>query len=71
MASPIAAVVPGKPRFIDDRRDPGRHGGHITARIVRHGRYVTFQLTEVTVPRALFAAVLRRMDRFRPRPLLM
>jgi hypothetical protein len=27
----------------------------IGARIVRHGRYVVFQLAEVTVPRALFA----------------
>jgi Transposase DDE domain group 1 len=32
----------------------------IGARIVRHGRYVVFQLAEVAVPRALFAAILRR-----------
>jgi hypothetical protein len=35
----------------------------IGARIVRHGRYVIFQLAEVAVPRALFAAILRRIDR--------
>ena len=34
----------------------------IGARIVRHGRYVVFQLAEVAVPRALFASILRRID---------
>ena len=42
----------------------------IGARIVRHGRYVVFQLAEVAVPRALFAEILRRIDRLRRRPLL-
>jgi Transposase DDE domain group 1 len=42
----------------------------ISARIVRHGRYVVFQLAEVAVPRALFADILRRIDRLSPRPLL-
>jgi hypothetical protein len=37
----------------------------IGARIVRHGRYVVFQLAEVAVPRALFAAILRCIDRLR------
>ena len=31
----------------------------IGARIARHGRYVVFQLAEVAVPQALFAAILR------------
>ena len=34
----------------------------IGARIVRHGRYVVFQLAEVAVPRALFAEILDPMD---------
>ncbi len=34
----------------------------IGAKVVHHGRYVTFQLAEVTVPRALFAGILRRID---------
>ena len=34
----------------------------IGARIVRHGRYVVFQLAEVAVPRSLFADILRRID---------
>jgi hypothetical protein len=40
----------------------------IGARIVRHGRYVVFPLAEVAVPRALFAEIMRRIDRLRPRP---
>ena len=40
----------------------------IGARIVRHGRYVVFQLAEVAVPRALFADILRRIDELRPQP---
>ena len=40
----------------------------IGARIVRHGRYVVFQLAEVAVPRASFAEILRRIDRLRPTP---
>ena len=40
----------------------------IGARIVRHGRYVVFQLAEVAVPRALFADILRRIHDLRPRP---
>ena len=39
----------------------------IGARIVRHGRYVVFQLAEVAVPRALFAESLRRIADLQPR----
>lgn len=38
------------------------------AKIVRHGRYVTFQMAEVAIPRDMFADTLRRIDRLRPRP---
>jgi hypothetical protein len=41
----------------------------IGARIVRHGRYLVFQLAEVAVSRALFAAILYRIDRLRGPPL--
>ena len=34
----------------------------IGAKVVRHGRYVIFQMAEVAVPRMLFAEILR-MDR--------
>ena len=40
----------------------------VGARFVRHGRYVVFQLAEVAVPRALFAAILRRIDRLHGPP---
>ncbi len=40
----------------------------IGAKIVRHGRYVTFQMAEVAVPPDLFADILRRIDRLRPKP---
>jgi hypothetical protein len=40
----------------------------IGARIVRHGRYVIFQLAEVAVPRSLFVAILRRIERLRGSP---
>ncbi len=40
----------------------------IGAKIVRHGRYVTFQLAEVAMPRNLFREILRRIDELRRRP---
>ncbi len=41
----------------------------IGAKVVRHGRYVTFQLAEVAVPRELFRKILRLIDGLRPAPL--
>ncbi len=40
----------------------------IGAKVVRHGRYVTFQLAEVAIPRTLFANILRLIDDLRRRP---
>ncbi len=40
----------------------------IGAKMVSHGRYVTFQLAEVAVPRKLFREILRRIDELRRRP---
>jgi len=37
----------------------------IGAKVVRHGRYVTFQLAEVAVSRDLFRKILRRIDELR------
>jgi hypothetical protein len=37
----------------------------IGAKVVCHSKYVTFQLAEVAVPRKVFAAILRRIDRLR------
>ena len=40
----------------------------IGAKVVRHARYVTFQMAEVAIPRRLFATILRRIGRLRPIP---
>jgi hypothetical protein len=41
----------------------------IGAKVVRHGRYITFQLAEVTVPGRLFAEILHLIGGLRPAPL--
>ena len=38
----------------------------IGAKVVRHGRYITFQLAEVAVPRTLFEKVLSLIAGLRP-----
>ena len=40
----------------------------IGAKVVRHGRYVIFQMAEVAVPKELFKEILRLIDGLRPRP---
>ena len=40
----------------------------IGAKVVRHGRYVTFQLAEVAVPRSLFQKIQSMIDDLRRRP---
>ena len=40
----------------------------IGAKVVSHGRYVTFQLAEVAVPKELFRKILSLIDDLRPRP---
>ena len=37
----------------------------VGAKVVRHAKYVLFQLAEVAVPRKLFAAILERIGRLR------
>ena len=41
----------------------------IGAKVVCHGRYVTFQMAEVTISRPLFAEILRLIEGLRPTPL--
>ncbi len=41
----------------------------IGPKIVRHGRFITFQKAEVAIPRPLFAEILRLIDGLRPAPL--
>ena len=40
----------------------------IGAKVVRHGRYVIFQMAEVAVPKELFQEILRLIAGLRPRP---
>ena len=42
----------------------------IGAKVVRHSKYVFFQMAEVAVPRKLFAAILDRIRRLRVVPAL-
>ncbi len=37
----------------------------IGAKVVRHGRYVAFQMAEIAVPRDLFEEILRLIDGLR------
>ena len=37
----------------------------IGAKVVHHARRVVFQMAEVAIPRTLFAAILRRIERLR------
>ncbi len=39
----------------------------VGAKVVRHDRYVTFQLAEIAIPRRLFAEILRLIDGLRPK----
>ncbi len=41
----------------------------IGTKVVRHGRYIAFQLAEVAISRSLFATILRLIDGLRPAPL--
>ena len=41
----------------------------IGAKVVRHSRYITFQLAEVAIPSSMFADILRLIDGLRPAPL--
>ena len=40
----------------------------IGAKIVRHGRYVVFQMAEVAIPRQMFQEILRLISELRPQP---
>ena len=40
----------------------------IGAKVVAHGRYITFQLAEVAIPRTLFTETLRLIDDLRQKP---
>ena len=41
----------------------------IGAKVMRHGRFVTFNLAKAVIPWVLFAEILRQIDRLRLAPL--
>ena len=41
----------------------------IGAKVVRHGRYITFQMAKIAIPRSQFAEILRLIDGLQPAPL--
>jgi hypothetical protein len=47
---------------------PAREAIKIRAKVVSHGRYVTFQMAEVSVSRQMFANILSLITRLRPPP---
>ena len=40
----------------------------IGAKVMRHGRYVAFQMAEVAIPRQMFQEILRLIAELRPQP---
>ena len=65
-AARSGALFPADPR----PAAPARRGMNSarSAKVVRHAKYVTFQMAEVAVPRELFATILDRIQRFGVRP---
>jgi hypothetical protein len=61
----VAAARGGRALAVNDVREKLVKIG---AKVVRHGRYVTFQLAEVTGPRELFGKILSPIVDLRPRP---
>jgi hypothetical protein len=47
---------------------PAREADQVGAKVVSHGRYVTFQIAEVAVPRQMFADILSLVAGLRAPP---
>ena len=58
------------PKYVTPTRTPRMREKliKIGAKVVHHGRYVTFQLAEVAVPRQMFADILALIARLRAPP---
>ncbi len=59
------------PEAVEHRSPTTRRGKpvRIGAKVVRHGRHITFQPADAAIPRPLFAEILRLIDGLRPAPL--
>ena len=60
---PAHAATRGRPRTRGTLTTPWEKLIKIGAKVVHQAKVVTFQLAEVAVPRALFAAILARIGR--------
>jgi hypothetical protein len=60
MSSPSARITQGGARRSDTIK--------IGAKVVSHGRYVVFQMAEVTIRRQMFQEILRLIAELRPQP---
>ena len=60
------AIRPSQPRRLLRRSRLAPREGGIGAKVIRHSRYVIFQLPKVAVPREMFAAILSRIQRLAP-----
>ena len=64
-STPVAVIPVVRKKATNTLRDKLTKIG---AKVVRHARYVTFQLAEVAVPRQLYRAILERIRRFARTP---
>jgi hypothetical protein len=61
-----AGVAPKQASAVADQ--PAREANQDRRKVVSHGRYVSFQLAEVAVPRQMFADILSLIARLRAPP---
>ena len=66
--TPISPITESGQALVADPGAPGLREKliKIGAKVVRHSRYVFFQMAEVAVPKQLFRAILERIRRLRP-----
>jgi hypothetical protein len=58
---------PSRSKIVDDNYQG--EADHFGTKVVSHGRYVAFRMAEISIPRNLFADILRLIGQLRPPPL--
>jgi len=67
LTSGLLLILTNRPLSFALRAASSRPLQPVGAKLVRHGRYVAFQMAEVAGPRTLFAEVLRLITELRPK----
>lgn len=70
--SRVAGSALRRTRLVGTGERDQRHVGReelLNAEVVSHGRYVTFQMAEVAIPRQLFAEIMQRIAALRSPPM--